>query len=68
MKPNMGTIDKILRVLVAVLIIVLYSVDLISGLIATILLIFAAVFIGTSIFGFCPLYLPLKINTGKKTK
>ena len=66
MIKNIGTIDKIARVLVAVLIVVLYFANVISGLLAIILLIFAAVFILTSLISFCPIYLPFKINTDKK--
>ena len=66
MKQNMGSIDKIVRVLVAVVIGILYFTDQITGTAAIILGIFAVVFILTSAIGFCPLYLPLKLSTIKK--
>jgi hypothetical protein len=66
MKKNMGVIDKVIRILVAVVVVVLYFLHVISGTLAIILLILAGVFVLTSILGFCPLYLPLGINTGKK--
>ena len=67
MKKNMGTIDIAIRLLVAALVIILYFTHVISGTIAIILLIFAGVFILTSLLGFCPLYLPFGISTrGKK--
>jgi len=66
MKKNMGTIDKVIRILVAVVIVVLYFTHVISGTLAIILLLFAGVFIVTSFLGFCPLYLPLGLNTNKK--
>jgi hypothetical protein len=66
MKQNMGSIDRALRVLVAVVIGVLYFTDQISGTAAIILGIFALIFILTSVVGFCPLYLPLKLSTLKK--
>ena len=66
MTQNMGKIDRIARVLFALLILVLYSLGLISGTVAIILGVFAGVFILTSILGFCPLYLPLGLNTNKK--
>jgi hypothetical protein len=62
----MGSIDKIVRVLVAVVIGILYFTDQITGTAAVILGIFAVVFILTSAIGFCPLYLPLKLSTIKK--
>lgn len=67
MKKNMGTIDRIIRLLLAVVIIVLYFTGAISGIAAIILGILAIIFILTSIIAVCPLYLPFKISTiGKK--
>jgi hypothetical protein len=66
MKQNMGSIDRALRVLIAVVIGVLYFTDQITGLAAIILGILAVIFILTSIAGFCPLYLPFKLSTVKK--
>jgi len=66
MKPNMGTVDKVLRILAALSIIGLYFGNLISGLTAIILLVLAGVFILTSFMSFCPLYLPFGISTRKK--
>jgi len=68
MKPNMGTVDKVLRILVAIVIAVLYSTNQISGTAAIILLILASIFIITSFISFCPLYLPFGISTRKKEK
>lgn len=68
MKANMGSTDKIIRILAAVLIAVLYFTNLISGTLATILLAFAGVFILTSFISFCPLYLPFGISTKPKDK
>jgi hypothetical protein len=68
MKKNMGTIDKVIRILVAVVVVVLYFTHVISGTLAIILLALSAIFILTSIISFCPLYLPFGINTGKKEK
>jgi hypothetical protein len=66
MKKNMGTADKVIRVLVAVIVLVLYFTHVISGTLAVILLILAGVFIVTSLIGTCPLYLPFGLNTRKK--
>ncbi|MCX6305208.1 MAG: DUF2892 domain-containing protein [Bacteroidetes bacterium] len=66
MKKNMGLYDKVVRILIAVVVIALYFTHVISGLLAIILLIFAGIFILTSLISFCPLYLPFGINTGKK--
>jgi hypothetical protein len=66
MKANMGTVDKAIRIIVALVIIGLYFMGQISGTAAIILLAFAAVFILTSFISFCPLYLPFGISTKKK--
>lgn len=66
MKQNMGNLDKAIRVAVAVIIAVLYFTHVISGTIAIVLLVFAAVFILTSAVGTCPLYLPFGISTKKE--
>ena len=66
MKKNMGNIDKMLRVLVAVVIAVLYYTGLVSGTVAIVLLGLAAVFLLTSLISFCPLYAPFGLSTCKK--
>jgi hypothetical protein len=68
MKNNMGTADKIIRIILAILIAGLYYAGVISGTLAIILLVFAIVFIITSFMSFCPLYLPFGISTRKKDK
>jgi len=66
MKPNMGSADKVVRILVAVIIAGLYFTNIISGTLAIVLLILAGVFILTSFMSFCPLYLPFGISIRKK--
>lgn len=66
MKKNMGTTDKIIRILAAIAIAVLYFTNVISGSVAIVLLIIAGVFILTSFISFCPLYWPFRISTRKK--
>jgi len=66
MKKNMGTIDKVIRILVAVVVAVLYFTHVISGTLAIVLLALSAIFIVTSFLGFCPLYIPLGLSTRKK--
>ena len=68
MKQNMGTIDKVVRILVAIAIGILYFSHVISGTVAIVLLILAAIFIVTSFMSFCPLYLPFGISTKNKSK
>ena len=66
MKKNMGSTDKIIRILIALVIGVLYYTGTISGTTALVLGILALVFAITSLLSFCPLYLPLGISTCKK--
>ena len=65
---NMGTIDRIARVILALVIVGLYFAGILSGTIAIVLLIFAGVFIITSLLSTCPLYLPFGIKTCKVEK
>jgi hypothetical protein len=66
MKKNMGTVDKVIRILVAVVVVALYFTNVISGTLAIVLLALSAIFVVTSLLSFCPLYLPFSLNTRKK--
>ena len=67
MKQNMGSTDRIIRVVLAVVVAVLYFTNLISGTAALILSFLAIILLLTSVVGFCPLYAPFKFSTaGKK--
>jgi len=68
MKKNMGTIDKVIRILIALVVIALYFAEVISGTLAIVLLVLSAIFFLTSLISFCPLYWPFGINTGAKQK
>ena len=64
LNKNMGTADRVIRIAFAALVAVLYFTGTITGTFALILGILAVIFLATSIFAFCPLYLPF--NTMKK--
>ncbi|MCF8409297.1 MAG: DUF2892 domain-containing protein [Crocinitomicaceae bacterium] len=66
MKKNMGITDRIVRVLIALLVVILYFTNLITGTIAFVLLALSGIFVLTSLVSFCPLYLPFGIRTCKK--
>jgi hypothetical protein len=66
MKKNVGTIDKVIRILIAVVIAFLFFTQVVTGVVGIILVALAVIFILTSLISFCPLYLPFGINTGKK--
>lgn len=63
MKPNMGTADRIIRVLLAAVFAYLYFSGTVSGTLGLILVILGAVFVLTSLVSFCPLYTLVGLNT-----
>lgn len=65
MKKNMGSTDKLVRVIIAILIAVLYFTGVLKGTLGIVLLVLAGIFIVTSLVGFCPLYTILGWNTRK---
>jgi hypothetical protein len=69
MKQNMGTADRILRILAAAVITALYFTNVLTGTIGMVLLLLAGVFVLTSLVGYCPLYTLFGISTcSRKTK
>jgi uncharacterized Tic20 family protein len=66
MKKNMGRIDQIVRILIALVIAGLWYAGVINSTVAIIGLILAGIFIATILINFCPLYLPFGISTRKK--
>ncbi|TKT92188.1 YgaP family membrane protein [Dyadobacter frigoris] len=65
MKTNMGIFDRVLRMLIAVAIVILYFTHFISGTVAVVLLVVTGIFILTSFIGFCPLYRTFGLHTNK---
>jgi hypothetical protein len=63
MKKNMGSADRIIRIIIAAIIGVLYFTGTISGTLGIVLLVLAAVFVLTSLISFCPLYAPFGFKT-----
>lgn len=68
MKKNMGNIDRILRMLIAAIVVVLYLMNIVSATLAIVLLIASGIFLLTSFIGFCPLYTIAGFNTCKSKK
>lgn len=56
MKKNMGTLDKGIRIIAAIIIALLYYFNVIEGTLAIVLMAFSIVFLITSFINFCPLY------------
>ncbi len=67
MKKNMGSADRIIRVIVAAIITVLFLTNVISGTLGIVLLALAGIFVLTSLVRFCPLYAPFGVSTCNMT-
>ncbi len=63
MKRNVGTIDRVIRIGIALIIGVLYLTGQLSGTAAVILGVVALIFLITGLFGSCPLYAALGMST-----
>jgi hypothetical protein len=63
MKKNMGTTDRIIRLLLAALFAYLYFGGIVTGTWGLVLLVLGGIFVLTSLVGFCPLYAPFGIST-----
>lgn len=66
MKSNIGPIDKAIRLFIALVLIVLFYENVVTGTLGIIVLVLASVVLLTALVGFCPLYLPFGISTHKK--
>lgn len=62
----MSDIDRIVRVVLAVVFAYLYFGGVVVGTLGIILVVLGAVFLLTAVVGFCPLYAPFKFSTYKK--
>ena len=67
MKKNVGTIDKVIRIIFAIAVIVLFLTNVISDVLGMVLLAVSAILVATSMLGVCPLYMILRLNTAEKT-
>jgi uncharacterized membrane protein len=65
MKNNLGSADRIIRVILAVVMAALYFTGTVTGTFGTVLVVLAGVFVLTSLIGFCPLYAIFGIKTCK---
>jgi hypothetical protein len=66
MRQNMGSVDRIVRFALAVVVGILYLTGNIGGTAALILGIIAIMFLATSLIGWCPLYVPFGLSTRKQ--
>ena len=66
MKANMRTPDRIIRVLVAIIVLVLYFTGVTSGTFGIVLIVIGAVLLSTSFINYCPLYGIFGVSTNRK--
>ena len=65
MKKNVGSADRIIRVILAIIMAALYFTGTVTGTLGIVLVVLAGVFVLTSIIGFCPIYGILGMRTCK---
>lgn len=56
MKKNMGSVDRVVRIVLAALFGVLYFTNIIPGVLGIVLMVLGGVFVLTSLVGYCPIY------------
>jgi len=66
MKLNMGSWDRIIRLFVTLLVVILLITGVLNGTLAVILGIIAIIFFITGVTGFCPLYVIFGVSTKKR--
>lgn len=68
MKVNMGIADRLIRVLLAAALTLLFVLKIVTGVVAIIGLVVAGIFLITSFLGNCPLYSVFRINSCGKNR
>lgn len=63
MKKNMGSLDRMVRIVLAVVMTALFFTGTVTGTLGIVLLVLAVVFAATSAISFCPLYTLVGVNT-----
>ncbi len=66
MKKNMGTADKTIRVILAIVFSTLYFTGTVTGTVGLVMVVLGGIFLATSLISFCPLYTLVGMNTCKK--
>lgn len=66
MKTNMGTLDRIIRIVVAVVFTILFITQTVTGAAGIAMILAGGIFMATSFLGFCPLYTLFGINSCRK--
>ncbi len=67
MKANIHDVDKVARIILAIVVAVLFFTGVVSGTVAIILAMIAAFLVVTVFIDFCPIYHFFGISTKRKT-
>ena len=65
MKPNESGLDRIVRAILGIVLLVLYFTGVVTGALGIVFIVIGAIALLTGVVGFCPLYALLKIRTNK---
>ena len=68
MNKNVGSFDRIFRVVVAIVLAILYYKNIVAGVPGIILMVLSVVFLITGLIGTCPIYLGLGWSTKPKSE
>lgn len=63
MKSNVSNLDRVIRVVLALVFAYLYFSGTVAGTLGIVLLVLGVVFVVTAVISFCPLYAIFKIST-----
>lgn len=66
MKKNVGSTDKVVRLALAIVLILLFYKEVLTGALGIVALVLALVLTVTSLVSFCPLYTLFGLKTTKK--
>lgn len=63
MKVNVGSVDRIVRIVLAAIFAALYFTGTVTGILGIVLLVLGAIFVVTSLVRFCPIYAIVGLST-----
>jgi hypothetical protein len=67
MKKNVGSLDSVIRLVIAAILVVLFLTHVLTGTVGIILLVAGIILALTAFVSFCPIYYFLRLSTRKKT-
>ena len=68
MEKNVGTIYRVVRIIIGIVLLYVAATGMVQGIVMYIVGLFGLTMLATAVLSYCPLYVPLKMNTSEKTK